>query len=342
MSDAQNHDYQKRLRLDIETEIVKDEVTGHKSLLVRFDPARYEIKESENKQFLYDKFDNWRMSVELVYKMIAEGLSRQPTGKGQYLGNAREYIADRRAKIAQILKGTHSQPYQSVDYSEEFLKSLPDGVRGFAILSLDIVGSTKLSNSIAPEANARAISLILSELARIAPFFHAKILKFTGDGILAYIPPPSFLTANDNAIDCALTMRGLIRQAVNPALQEVSLPTIDVRIGIESGTAVVLTIGHSSSKQQRDLIGKTLNMSYKIQASASPGEIRLGYVAYQNIHTMWKRGCKPAPPPDDWPYTLSDGQPDPIYCFYTEGANIEPFVILNKAYKKGGQESVFQ
>lgn len=323
MADTQERDYQKGCRLDVNFEIVKDEQTGRESLVAHFDLDRYEIREFEGKRFLFDRFDRWMMPLGLVQQMITEALSRQPTGTGQCLGNAREYVKERRASIPQLLKQQPARIYEHVDRSEEVLASLPDGVHGFAVISLDIVGSTQLSNSLDAGANARVVGIVLAELARVVPFFHAQILKFTGDGILAYVPPPSFLTANDNAIDCALTMRGLIRDAVNPSLQEVGLPIIDVRVGIESGAAVAITVGHPSSKQHRDLIGQTLNLACKIQASAAPGEIRLGQIAYQNLHTMWRKGCQTVPLAPNWPYSLFDGRRYPIYSFVAKGAILE-------------------
>jgi hypothetical protein len=81
-----------------------------------------------------------------------------------------------------------------------------------------------------------------------------------------------------------------------------------------------MTVGHASSKRHRDLIGQTLNLACKIQASGQAGEGRIGHVAYQNMHTMWKRGCEPAPTPAGWTYTLSDGGEYPVYVFTATGA----------------------
>ena len=155
------------------------------------------------------------------------------------------------------------------------------------------------------------------------PYFHGHVLKFTGDGALVYFPPPSFITGNDNAIDCALTIRGVVLDSINPVFGELGYPAINVRIGIESGGAVAMTVGHSSSKRQRDLIGETLNIACKIQASGLTGDVRLGQVAYQNLHTMWKQGCSAAAPPEGWPYKLIEGGSYPIYVFTATGAIVD-------------------
>lgn len=316
MSDS----FQDRLRLDMNFEPFVDPKTGEKGVAVVLDPARYRIVDDRDEPMVIDELDHFAIPLREVQKMINEAFSRMPTGQGQRLGNAREYIQRRRQEIKARLADQTQQPHEFVDRSEEFLAQLPDGVHGFAVLSVDLVGSTALSNALDALTNARVIGVILEEIAAVAPYFHAHILKFTGDGVLAYIPPPSFLTANDNAIDGALTIRGLIRDAVNPTFAELGYPTLDVRIGIESGGAVAMTVGHASSKRQRDLIGQTLNLSCKIQASGKPGEIRIGQVAYQNMHTMWKRGCERAPTPAGWTYTLAEGGEYPLYIFTATGA----------------------
>ncbi len=321
--DSSEYDFSRRLRLDFKFVPIVDPETGDKRIAVVLDPARYRIVDDPNEPMVIDELDHFAIPLLEVKRMIDEAFSRSPTGQGQRLGNAREYVQRRREEIKKRLTDQTSQPHEFVDRSEEFLTQLPDGVHGFAVLSVDLVGSTKLSNLLDAVTNARVVSVVLEEIATVAPYFHAHILKFTGDGVLAYIPPASFLTANDNAIDCALTVRGLIRDAVNPTFAELGYPTLDVRIGIESGGAVATTVGHPSSKRQRDLIGQTLNMACKIQASGKPGEIRIGQVAYQNMHTMWKRGCERAPTPAGWTYTLVSGGEYPVYIFTATGAILE-------------------
>lgn len=312
--------FPKRHRLDFKFEPIVDAKTGEKGVAVVLDPARYRVVEDADEPMVIDKLDHFAIPMREVRRMIDEALSRTPTGQGQRLGSVQEYIQHRRGEIKKRLTDQITQPHEFVDRSEEFLAQLPDGVHGFAVLSVDLVGSTRLSNSLDAVTNARVVGVVLEEIAAVTPYFDAHILKFLGDGVLAYIPPPSFLTANDNAIDCALTVRGLICDAVNPTFTELGYPALDVRIGIESGGAVAMTVGHASSKRQRDLIGQTLNIACKIQASGKPGEIRLGQVAYQNMHTMWKRGCERASTPAGWTYTLTGGGEYPIYIFTATGA----------------------
>lgn len=317
--DRQADEFKDRFRLDFNLKVVTDPSSGEEWIAFVLDPARYEIMQVSNETVVLDRLDNFMIPLSVVQKMVKEASTRVPTGQGQRLGDGRAYIASRREAIKRDLEGASPSQDRFVDRSEEFLEQLPDGIHGFAILSLDLVHSTKLSAELDPSSNARIVTLVLRELAAVVPLFNGHILKFTGDGVLAYFPTPSFLTANDNAIDCALTLRGLILDAVNPNVIVHRFPMLSLRIGIESGGAVATTVGHSSSKLQRDLIGQTINVACKIQASSNPNEIRIGEVAYRNMHTMWKRGCQPASTQGGKSFS-PDGSRYQIYVFSAAGA----------------------
>ena len=144
------------------------------------------------------------------------------------------------------------------------------------ILSIDVVGSTKLSQAVSDETYARIIAATVSELSLVVPQFHGHVLNYTGDGFIAYFAEPSFTTKNDLAIDCALTLRLLLYRAINPALEARSLPKLGIRIGSDSGDAVVVTLGDPRTKQHKDIIGAVVNLAAKIQARAEPGTILVG------------------------------------------------------------------
>ena len=319
MSDDLQKKFDARLRMDFRFEAVIDPESGRKGIRWSLEPGRYELWKDAKEPMVFDTLDKFAKPLRLVEEMAIESLRHMPTGVGQRLGNSREYIAARREQLKLKLSENAKPDYMLNDSSEQFLATLADDIHGFVILSVDMVGSTVLSKTLDALTNARLVGLILGEIAQVVPFFHAHILKFTGDGVIAYIPPPSFLTANDNAIDCALTIRALFRDAISPSLVEFGYPSVNVRIGIESGEVVPVTIGHSSSKQQRDLVGRTLNLACKIQESCEPGEIRLGLVAYSNLHTMWKRGCRRIEDHPIGELKLSDGRPYEVYAVTVDG-----------------------
>jgi adenylate cyclase len=125
----------------------------------------------------------------------------------------------------------------------------------FVILSIDLKGSTKMSQELSLETNAQIISLYLREMALVVEKFNGYVLKYVGDGLIAYFPEPNMIGMTDNALDCAATMKKMILFGLNSALKDRKLPTLSFRIGLDSGEAMVKTIGAESGKIHKDLIG---------------------------------------------------------------------------------------
>ncbi len=184
---------------------------------------------------------------------------------------------------------------------------------GFVIICVDLVGSTKLSTNLEPEKYTRLISTVLYEISEIIPKFHGHVLKYTGDGIIAYFPEPSFITKNDLAIDCALTIRRLVYKGLNPILKKNGYPCIDIRIGLDSGEAYIVTIGSPETKQHKDIIGSVVNLATKIQSLGKPGDILLGEITVRNLHTMWREICEGIKIEKNWEYKGKNGEPYKVY-----------------------------
>ena len=198
------------------------------------------------------------------------------------------------------------------------------------ILSIDVVGSTKLSQAVSDETYARIIAATVSELSLVVPQFHGHVLNYTGDGFIAYFAEPSFTTKNDLAIDCALTLRLLLYRAINPALEARSLPKLGIRIGSDSGDAVVVTLGDPRTKQHKDIIGAVVNLAAKIQARAEPGTILVGETVDLNLHVAWREQLQEIDPAREWPYKNATGDP---YAVWRVGrdADAGPRVVPPKA-----------
>jgi class 3 adenylate cyclase len=278
-----------------------DEESGTAEVVLEPDPRRYEWKEIGGERYLHDKLDDLYFSKQ-AYTQAFEQLVGQPIYlERQKIDDAEAYIKSRRVLVASMLDGFEHPPTFE-DRSEEFLQSLAVDKLAFVVISLDIVGSTILATATDPKTYARLISTVLYELSEVVPKFHGHVLKYTGDGLIAYFPEPSFIRKNDLALDCALTLRGLVYRALNPILQEHGFPSIGVRIGLDAGEAYIETIGSPETKQHKDIIGAVVSLAAKIQARAKPGEIYLGATVERNLHTMWRQVCEPANLGSDWSY----------------------------------------
>lgn len=269
--------------------------------IMKPNPKRYEWKTVKGKRVLYDKFDHVYFPEEVYQSMAKQIKGMTVWFQRSKIDNAEKYIKSREKSIEKMVKGSKI-PSNFSNKPEEFLESLSKHKLNFVIISIDLVGSTNLSTNITPKDYLKLISVVLYELAGIIPKFNGYVLKYTGDGLIAYFPEPSFISKNDLAINCAVTMRSLIYRIINPIFKENNLPQIGVRIGLDAGEAYVEVIGNPATKQHKDIIGKVVNLSTKIRVQAKPGEIYLGDTVERNLHTYWREICEPIKLNKKWNY----------------------------------------
>ena len=296
-----------RVRMDFVQEIISVDEEGRTvTFRLKPDPRRYEWKVIDGEECLYDRFDKILFPKEAFFESMKQMAGMPIYHQPQEIGDAEKYVQSRQANIARMLDGTVETP-TFADKSEEFLESLSLDKSEFVIASVDIVGSTKLATTVEPGKYARLISTVLYELSEVVPKFRGHVLKYTGDGLVAYFPAPSFITMHDLAIDCALTIRRLVHKGLNPVLERRGFPVLDVRIGLDSGEAHVVTMGSAGTKQHKDIIGSVVSMAAKIQGLAKPGEIYMGETTERNLYTLWRQFCEPVALGSDWPYKKPDG-----------------------------------
>lgn len=299
-TDATRH--QRRFRFDFKFEsIEKDSRTGAYRFVMVPDPARYEWKELDGRRVLIDRLDGVCFSEDCVRDMAAKMGGAPLQFQRQKIDDAQAYVQDRRGAIGSQLDG-QAAAGAPCDMSADALGALEQDRLEFVVLSLDIVGSTALANTLPRSEYVGLVTTAMNELAAIVPLFHGHVLKYTGDGFLAYFPAPSFITKNDLAIDCALTLRLLVYEGLNPELARRGQAPISVRIGLDSGEAAVVVIGSEATKRHADLIGDVVSLACKIQALARPGGIALGDVTIRNAHTRWRLMAREVELPDSWKY----------------------------------------
>lgn len=276
----------KSIRIDFVNEITETNDTDRtfKGIL-KPDPKRYDIKEIKGKKFLFDKFDKTLIPYEETMKNLAEQAPGMPLyasmPKTRDIG---KFITNRIPKINDFLDNIEPE-YQFVDKSEDYLEKLnKDHERRFVILCIDLKGSTKMSQTLYEQENAKIIALFIQEMAAVVENYHGFVLKYVGDGLIAYFPEPSFIVMNDSAVDCGMVMKLVIEKGLNPILSKRKLPQLKFRIGIDSGEAIVKEIGEESIKKHKDLIGLTVNLAAKIQSVASENKVVIGETTVTNLY----------------------------------------------------------
>jgi len=303
-----------QFRMDFTLEIVSyDEKSGQAEFIVEPDPRRYERRTENGERYFFDRFDRLLFKEEtLLEKMKQQLVGRPFSYQPQLIEDSEAYARSRREQIKAMLEG-HQEPFVFSDKSEEFLESLSVDRHEFVIASIDVVGSTKLATTTEPTDYANFIHTILFELSELVPKFHGHVLKYTGDGIIAYFPAPSFIIMNDLALDCALSARLLVHEVLNPLMEERGYPPVDLRIGLDSGEAHVVNIGSPQTKRHKDIIGSVVSLAAKIQGLAKPGEVCLSETTVKNLYTNWRLVCIPLDVEPNWQYKGPDGEPYRVF-----------------------------
>ena len=135
-----------------------------------------------------------------------------------------------------------------------------------AVFALDMVGYSRLMEAAETDTLARLDS-VRSEL--IEPAIErrrGRIVKGTGDGLLA-----EFASAVD-AVECATDIQAAMEEWESGEPQE---PRIRFRIGINVGDIIV---------RDGDIYGDGVNVAARIESLADPGGIVISDSAYQQVH----------------------------------------------------------
>lgn len=269
-------------------------------------PERYERRTVGGREYLYDKFDG-----DLIPSEAFEEAIKTLVGKKLHMvipetSDNDKYIEKRIDEVKDYLDGKEP-PYQPSDASEEFLNKLQkDYEMAFVILCIDLKGSTKMSQSLSSKDNAKLVALFSREMGAIVNNYRGYVLKNVGDGLIVYFPIYAFPGMDDTAVDCAHAMKYFIEKCLNKLLPSYGLPTLEFRIGIDSGEAVVKTMGDSSAKQHKDLIGFTINLASKIQSVAKENHVVIGHTTLRGLHAD-KRKCFAEFTSNAWDYRLAPG-----------------------------------
>lgn len=140
------------------------------------------------------------------------------------------------------------------------------------VLFADIRGFTALSERVGPEETVRMLNDYF-ELMVDTVFRYGGVLdKFIGDALMALWGAPVGAPDDvDRALACALAMQEQLN-VLNAERNQRWLPPIATGIGINTGVAVVGTMG-SSKRLEFTAIGDPVNLASRLCGLAGPGEI---------------------------------------------------------------------
>ena len=147
--------------------------------------------------------------------------------------------------------------------------------RLISVLFVDIEGYTRLAEQMLPERLVAMTEVILTRLTHCVYDTVGTLDKYIGDSLMAFWGAPLEQADHaDRALDCARAMLrelDVLNRAENPLMDG---KLIRVRIGVNSGSAVVGELG-STSRQSYTAIGDAINVASRLQDHAKVVETDL-------------------------------------------------------------------
>jgi class 3 adenylate cyclase/tetratricopeptide (TPR) repeat protein len=168
--------------------------------------------------------------------------------------------------------------------------------RFLTTLFVDLVGYTSLSEQLDPEdlrvIQRRYQNLTLHVMERFGGF----VARYVGDGILVYFGYP-VAHGNDaeRAVRAALELSNRL-STLEIDLQDVTVPPLSVRIGINTGLVLIAPELLSGGTVDHSAIGDPVNVAARLQAEAPPGGVVISKETFDLLEGQFEcRAVGPRP-----------------------------------------------
>lgn len=134
-----------------------------------------------------------------------------------------------------------------------------------SFLFSDIKNFTHLAESIEPQRLTHILSAYFETMTQAVILSHGTLDKYIGDAVMAFWNAP--LPVENHALQAcqtAIDMRSRLK-VLNQYLRHESLPELEIRIGINTGLAIVGNVG-SQERLSYTAIGDNVNLSSRLEA----------------------------------------------------------------------------
>ena len=158
---------------------------------------------------------------------------------------------------------------------------VPDGtrIRHLAILFVDTVGSTSTARQLDPEDFHELIDGALRRFTTVVEAVNGRVLKYTGDGLLAAFGSTSGSeTDAEQAVFAGLGMieaTRLIRTTASNAADR----TFEIRVGIHVGMVLV----GGGVEGERHVSGTVVNLASRMEQAAPVGGLRISQATFELV-----------------------------------------------------------
>jgi adenylate cyclase len=224
-------------------------------------------------------------------------------------------VAQTQERLSRALKRRY-QYESNLKPGQEFLLNHINSKIPLVIMYADLVGSTNMSMTLPIEKAVTIIRSFSYEMSSIVQSYAGYVLKYVGDAVIAFFPSGyNKLLACDKAVRCAKSMITVIKNGINPILNQYDYPELRVKIGISEGESLIVPYGHDKSSTI-DILGYSMSISAKITSLTVPNTITIGDNVYSVLHPQIRIKFKEVKLKiEDWKYiNRQTGQTYKLYA----------------------------
>ena len=184
------------------------------------------------------------------------------------------------------------------------------------IMYADLVGSTNMSMTLPADKLTTIIRAFTYEISQVIYYHKGYVLKYVGDAVISFFPAGyNKLLACDRAVQCSKSMLAVVKNGINPILNQYDYPELNVKIGMDEGENVIVQYGHDRSSPI-DILGYCMNIAAKITSLTGPNKISIGQYVYEMLHPSIKSKFSEVTfSADEWRYT--DRHTGQLYRVYS-------------------------
>jgi adenylate cyclase len=243
----------------------------------------------------------------------SSGNSRKPQ---QVTVDTETLVAQTQDRMWRALKRRY-QYDANLEPAQAFLLNHINSKIPLVIMYVDLVGSTNMSMTLPIDKLVSIIRAFTYEMSSVIQSHKGYVLKYVGDAVIAFFPSSyNKLLACDNAVYCGQSMITVIRNGINPILNQYDYPELSIKIAIDEGENTIVQYGHHKSSLI-DILSYCMSIAAKITTITEPDRITIGEDVYNLLHPTLKTRFKRISLKDrvqDWKYT--NRQTGQLYNLY--------------------------
>ena len=213
-----------------------------------------------------------------------------------------------RAEMLQSLSNKLSkylspQIYESI-FSGEKDVTLSSSRKKLTIFFSDIVNFTGTTDKMESEDLTQLLNQYLDEMTTIALEYGATVDKYIGDAIMIFFGDPHSAGVAEDAKKCvgmAVAMQKRVNELHDEWQAAGFTKPFKIRIGIHTGFCTVGNFG-TESRMEYTIIGSSVNLASRIEASSQPGHIYMS----EDTYLLVKNAVRCLPVATVTPKNLSD------------------------------------